>query len=122
MSPLRIIGYTGLAVISVASLLTMYVSLYKGDWTGVAFGVGALVLVAFLSNYLWLSGRKHKDPNYSGEPNQTILGLLLTFLGVIIGAAGMKGLVSNNWLAAFASLLGAVLLLYRAYRALSKRI
>ena len=121
MSALRIIGYAGLTVLSVAGLLTMYLSISKGDWVGVAFGVGALVLVAFLGNYLWLAGRKQKDPHFTGVPSQTILGLLLALLGVSTGIVSVERFVSNSWLAASVTLVGAVLLLERAYRALLKR-
>lgn len=121
MSPLRIIGYAGLAVLSVVGLLTTYLSITKGDWPGVAFGVGALVLVAFLGNYLWLAGRLQNDPHSPTRPNRTILGLLLALLGVFTGVESVERFIANSWLVASVTLVGAVLLLERAYRALLKR-
>jgi putative flippase GtrA len=121
MSALRMIGYAGLAVLAVAGLLTLYLSIGKRDWPGVAIGVGALLLVAFLGNHLWIAGRRQKDPHFSGLPNQTLLGLLLAVLGVATGIASVERLISSSWLAASVTLVGAVLLLERAYRALLKR-
>jgi type IV secretory pathway TrbD component len=48
MSPLRIVGYAGLTVLSATGLLLMVLSFGTGTWHGVVFGAGALVLAVAL--------------------------------------------------------------------------
>jgi hypothetical protein len=55
MSPLRIVGYAGLTVLSATGLLLMVLSFGTGTWHGVVFGAGALVLAA--ARWVWRSPR-----------------------------------------------------------------
>jgi Flp pilus assembly protein protease CpaA len=121
MSSLRIVGHAGLALLSLAGLLHMYLSVSKGDWYGVAFGIGALVLFAFLGNQLWLAGFRRQRPHVTAVPNRTILGLLFALLGAFTGVTGVEQFMSSNWLAAALSLAIAILLFERASRVLLKR-
>jgi hypothetical protein len=120
MSPLRIIGYGGLVVLLIAGLLTIYISIGKSDWSGLALGAGALLLIAFLGNYLWLIDRKQRDPHSPATPNQTLLGLLLACLGLFTASVGLDRIMSGNWVAVFVALVGAAILFERAYRVLKR--
>ena len=120
MSPLRIIGYIGLALLSVIVLLSLYLSVSKGNWHGVAIGIGALILLIFLGNNLWLAGFKQKHPHVTIRPNQTTLGFLFVVLGVTSGAASIERFVSDSWLPAVISLIMAMVLFEGAYRVLKR--
>jgi hypothetical protein len=121
MSSLRIIGYAGLTLLSIAGLLHLYLSSSKGDWYGVALGSGALVLFAFLGNQLRVAGFARQHPYATAVPNRTILGLLLVFLGAFAGITSLGKFMSSDWLAAALALAMAVLLFERASRVLLKR-
>lgn len=121
MSSLRVIGYSGLALLSLAGLVHIYLSFSKNDWYGVAFGIGALVLFAFLGNQLWLAGLKQQRPYVTAVPNRTILGLLFAFLGAFTGITSVEKFMSTDWLAASLALAMAALLFERAFRVLLKR-
>jgi peptidoglycan/LPS O-acetylase OafA/YrhL len=121
MSPLRVIGYAGLAVLTVAGSLLIYLSVGKDDWFGVAMGIGALVLFAVLGNLLWLVGFRRKRPDADAAPNRAVLGLFFALLGAFAGAGSVQGFMSDNWLAACAALAAALVLFERAYRVVSRR-
>jgi hypothetical protein len=120
MSPLRIAGYAGLVVLSAAALVHLVLSFGRSDWYAVAFGVGALVLAAFLGDQLRVAGVEQRHPGVEAAPSRILKGLLLAMLGAFTGVTSAESFMAASWLAAALTLAMAVILLERACRALLK--
>ena len=121
MSPLRLIGYIGLILLSAIVVLGIYFSFVEGDWRGIAVGIGALIMFAFFGNALWMAGVKEKRPYASVALNRFIFGLFLIVLSVVSVVLVIERLLAERWLSAAVAIFMALFLIEGTYRVLRNK-